>query len=66
MKKTYFEYEEEVTNSAGTWKVDETEQIGCGYCWDNRKKKNKELFFLDAANNMRICTYCPSCGRYLE
>jgi hypothetical protein len=38
-------------------------EIGCGFCWDRRKKKNKELFFLDAANNMRVCNYCPSCGR---
>lgn len=42
------------------------EEIGCGFCWDKKRKKNKELFFLDAANNMRICTYCPSCGRELE
>jgi hypothetical protein len=39
------------------------EEFGCGFCWDRRKKKEKELFFLDAANNMRICNYCPSCGR---
>jgi len=42
-------------------------EYGCGFCWDKRKNKEKELFFLDAANNMRICTYCPCCGRkYLE
>jgi hypothetical protein len=29
----------------------------------DQKKNEKELFFLDAANNMRICNYCPSCGR---
>lgn len=39
------------------------EEIGCGFCWDRKRKKEKELFFLDAANNMRICTFCPSCGR---
>lgn len=39
------------------------EEIGCSYCWDKRKNKEKELFFLDNANNMRICNYCPSCGR---
>ena len=33
------------------------EEFGCGFCWE------KELFFLDAANNMRVCSYCPSCGR---
>lgn len=41
------------------------EEFGCGFCWDKRKNKEKELFFLDAANNMRICVYCPSCGRKL-
>ena len=41
------------------------EEFGCGFCWDKRKNKEKVLFFLDAANNMRICTYCPSCGRKL-
>lgn len=37
----------------------------CGFCWDRKKQKDKELFFLDAANNMRICIYCPHCGRLL-
>ena len=41
-------------------------QIGCGFCWNNRRKKNRELFFLDSANNMRICVFCPYCGRNLE
>ena len=39
------------------------EEFGCGFCWDKKKNKEKELFFLDAANNMRICSYCPYCGR---
>ena len=39
------------------------EEFGCGFCWDKKRKKEKELFFLDAANNMRVCSYCPSCGR---
>lgn len=39
------------------------EEFGCGFCWDKRRNKEKELFFLDAANNMRLCHYCPSCGR---
>lgn len=38
-------------------------EFGCGFCWDKKKRKNKELFFLDAANNMRVCNYCPYCGR---
>lgn len=37
--------------------------FGCGFCWDKKKNKNKELFFLDSANNMRVCFFCPSCGR---
>lgn len=45
---------------------EETAEVGCGFCWDKKRQKNKELFFLDAANNMRICTFCPSCGRFLE
>ena len=39
------------------------EEIGCGFCWDKKRKKEKELFFLDEANNMRVCNFCPSCGR---
>ena len=39
------------------------EEFGCGFCWDKKKKRNKELFFLDAANNMRVCNFCPYCGR---
>ena len=38
-------------------------EIGCGFCWDKKRKTEKELFFLDAANNMRTCIYCPYCGR---
>jgi len=38
-------------------------EIGCGFCWDKRKNENIELYFLDRANNMRPCAYCPSCGR---
>ena len=38
-------------------------QFGCGFCWDKKKNRNKELFFLDNANNMRICLFCPYCGR---
>ena len=39
------------------------QEFGCGFCWDRKKNRSKELFFLDAANNMRICDFCPSCGR---
>ena len=41
-------------------------EFGCGFCWDKKKKRDKELFFLDAANNMRVCNYCPYCGRKYE
>lgn len=41
-----------------------TLQIGCGYCWDAIRKREKPyLFFFDAANNFRQCHYCPNCGR---
>lgn len=36
---------------------------GCVYCWDDRRRKNKEIFYFDSANNMRISEYCPACGR---
>lgn len=36
---------------------------GCGFCRDKRTQADIELYFLDRANNMRPCTYCPSCGR---
>ena len=46
--------------------VVQEELFGCGYCWDKKKKINKELFFLDRANNMRVCSFCPNCGRELR
>lgn len=49
-------YEEETA-------VESDIEFGCKFCWDRKRKKEKELFFLDAANNMRICNYCPYCGR---
>lgn len=42
--------------------LQEEEQF-CDYCWDRKKQKDKELFFLDKANNLRICHFCPNCGR---
>lgn len=39
-------------------------EFGCKFCWDSRQNKAKELFFLDKANNMRLCNYCPNCGRH--
>ena len=43
---------------------DYTLEIGCSYCYDNKRKKEKSpLFFFDAANNYRECDFCPKCGR---
>lgn len=39
------------------------EEQYCDFCWDRKKKRDKELFFLDKANNLRICSFCPNCGR---
>lgn len=39
-------------------------EIGCFYCYDNKKHKEKEeLYFFDTANNLKVCEYCPKCGR---
>ena len=39
-------------------------EIGCFYCYDNKKHREKEqLYFFDAANNLKTCEYCPKCGR---
>ena len=37
--------------------------FGCFYCWDKKREKEKELFFFDHANNLKLCQYCPVCGR---
>ena len=37
------------------------DEFGCPYCWDS--KKEKELYFFDAANKFKLCDYCPKCGR---
>lgn len=37
--------------------------IGCKFCWDDKKKKDRQLTFFDQANNLRSCNYCPWCGR---
>ena len=63
MKK--YQNEEEYLNEEYPQPVIEKE-FGCGFCWDKRKLRTKELFFLDAANNMRQCYYCPNCGRALQ
>ena len=53
---TYYEVEEEQV-------IAPVVEFGSGFCWDKKRNCSKELFFLDAANNMRVCSYCPSCGR---
>ena len=39
------------------------EEERCRYCYDAKKKKDIELYFFDRANNMRLCEFCPICGR---
>ena len=40
------------------------DEFGCFYCWDSKYRKEKEqLYFFDAANNLKVCDYCPKCGR---
>lgn len=63
MRDDYY-YEEVYSTETEKTTTDEIE-IGCGFCRDKRKNKDIELYFLDRANNMRPCSYCPSCGRKL-
>lgn len=42
------------------------EEYGCPFCWDKKKEREKELYFFDAANNLRLCHFCPNCGRKYE
>lgn len=62
----YYETSEESYDFDIPITLNEEEEFGCGFCWDKKKRKNKELFFLDRANNMRVCEYCPYCGRPLN
>lgn len=55
--------EESYKASQETTQEEVVEEIGCGFCWDKKRKRDKELFFLDNANNMRVCNFCPYCGR---
>ena len=59
-------YKDEYDEMLSPVEVEVEAEFGCGFCWDRKKKRDKELFFLDAANNMRICNYCPYCGRKYE
>ena len=40
-------------------------EFGCNFCYDRKKDRDKEIFFFDSANNMRVCHFCPWCGREL-
>lgn len=41
-----------------------SDEIGCFYCYDSKRGKEKErLYFFDAANNLKVCDFCPVCGR---
>ena len=66
MKRRYLEEEDFPVENVLTNVTEEEEEYGCKFCWDKRKNKSKELFFLDAANNIRVCHYCPYCGREYE
>lgn len=62
MKKVnYYEEYETENESVPTYEP----EIGCGFCRDRRTNKDIELYYIDRANNMRPCIYCPSCGRKL-
>ena len=43
----------------------EVDQEGCFVCQD-KKGKNKDVFYFDSANNMRDSIYCPNCGRKIS
>lgn len=62
MKYYEEEYEEKESVIHPAYRANEQE-FGCEFCWDNKKKKDFEIYFFDRANNMRICSYCPYCGR---
>ena len=54
----------EILNDISTLDLETSETNGgCPYCWDERRKKSKEIFYFDSANNMRSAEYCPACGR---
>ena len=54
----------EILNDISDLSPESTEVSGgCSYCWDEKRKKAKEIFYFDSANNMRSAEYCPACGR---
>lgn len=59
------EYYEEKPKQIPSYRANKQE-FGCEYCWDNRAKKDIEIYFFDKTNNLRLCSYCPSCGRNFD
>ena len=53
----------EILNDIKYLEVGAQTSEGCAYCWDDKRKRSKEIFYFDAANNMRVSEYCPACGR---
>ena len=54
----------EILNDISDLSFESTETNGgCTYCWDEKRKKAKEIFYFDSANNLRSAEYCPACGR---
>ena len=38
----------------------------CPYCYDKKRKINKEIFYDDGRGGLKIADYCPNCGRKLK
>ena len=55
-------YEVEPKQQEPSWEA-HPQDFGCQFCWDKRTKKDIEIYFFDKANNMRLCSFCPNCGR---
>lgn len=53
----------ELLNDIKSLEIGHSTNEGCSYCWDDRKNREKEILYFDAANNMRVAEYCPACGR---
>lgn len=59
----YYEYDEFYEKEEEEENTTAPAQIGCKFCWDEKRKQEKQLMFFDQANNLRVCNYCPWCGR---
>lgn len=38
----------------------------CIYCYDKKRKIDKEIFYDDGRGGLKIADYCPNCGRKLK